>query len=274
MKRNSLLMCVLGMGISAFAISANLPEAAGENVKKTEIKEAGLVASVLPEDKLAAELAEAELGIEQLYNSIQFKEAKRPSFDLFRKSVLGYLKLEAEGALKNKQILSIIDFSIPSRQKRLWIIDLARKELLFHELVAHGKNSGGDMPTSFSNVPNSNQSSIGFYVTSNTYYGKHGLSLRLQGKEKGYNDNAMRRAIVMHGANYVNEGIVKSLGRLGRSFGCPSVRQEVYKPIINKVKEGSCLFIYYPDTAYLQKSNYLADEESSLQLFLKSSLRA
>lgn len=265
-------MCALGLGLSAFAVRANLPEPAKEVSEKKIVK--AEVFPVSAEDKLAAELAEAELGIEQLYNSIQFKEAKRPSFDLFRKSVLGYLKLNAEGSLKNKEILSIIDFGIPSRQKRLWIIDLASKELLFHELVAHGKNSGGDRPSSFSNVPNSNQSSIGFYVTSHTYYGKHGLSLRLQGKEVGYNDNAMRRAIVMHGAKYVNEGIIRSLGRLGRSFGCPSVRMEVYKPIINKVKDGSCLFIYYPDADYLEKSSYLADEEGALQLFLKSSLRA
>lgn len=256
-------MCVFGLSLSALPVEAFAPASF-----RGDVFDGGITAEA------SSGLEEAEAGLRQLYEGIAFGDAARPGFELFTKAMLGFVRLKQEGSLQNENILSLIDFSISSSKKRLWIIDLKARKLLFHELVAHGKNSGGDLPDRFSNTVNSNQSSLGFYVTRQTYYGKHGLSLRLQGMEKGFNDNAMRRAVVMHGADYVNEGIIGSLGRLGRSFGCPSVSKAVYKPIINLIKDGSCLFIYYPDKTYLSQSAYLADEQLALQQFLKFGIGA
>lgn len=209
----------------------------------------------------------AEEGFLQLYNSIDYGKAKRPSYEVFRKAFVGYLNLLQQQTLENKNYLTCIDFSLPSVQKRLWVIDLQKKKVLFHELVAHGKNSGGNLPNTFSNISNSHMSSLGFYITANKYYGKHGLSLRLSGQEAGFNDKAMERAVVMHGADYVNPQICKSLGRLGRSFGCPALSREVSTEVINIIADGSCLFIYYPDALYLAKSTAL-NEVSAAEYFL------
>ncbi|HRN94032.1 MAG: murein L,D-transpeptidase catalytic domain family protein [Chitinophagales bacterium] len=172
---------------------------------------------------------------------------------VFEIAVKGFEKLFKQGKLST-DILSVCDFSQSSNQKRLFVIDLENRQVLFNSLVAHGKNTGEEFASKFSNIPSSLQSSLGFYVTGNTYQGKHGLSLKLNGMEKGFNDNAESRAIVMHGADYVSENFINEQGRLGRSFGCPSVPVELCRPIINSVKEGSCLFIYYPDKNYLSHS--------------------
>lgn len=172
---------------------------------------------------------------------------------VFEMAVKGFEKLFKQGKLST-DILSVCDFSQSSNQKRLFVIDLENRQVLFNSLVAHGKNTGEEFASKFSNIPSSLQSSLGFYVTGNTYQGKHGLSLKLNGMEKGFNDNAESRAIVMHGADYVSENFINEQGRLGRSFGCPSVPVELCRPIINSVKEGSCLFIYYPDKNYLSHS--------------------
>lgn len=221
------------------------------------------------EDRFSNELKVrmAEQGFQKLYNSIDYGKAARPSYEVFRKAFIGYLNLMQQQKLDNKNILSCIDFSLPSVQKRLWVIDLQKKKVLFYELVAHGKNSGGNMANTFSNVSNSHMSSLGFYVTANKYYGKHGLSLRLSGQEAGFNDKAMERAVVMHGADYVNPNIGKSLGRLGRSFGCPALSREISSEVINIIAEGSCLFIYYPDALYLSKSLVL-NEMLAVEFFL------
>ena len=138
----------------------------------------------------------------------------------------------------------------------MWVIDLKNKKLLFHTLTAHGKNSGDVFARNFSNTPNSNQSSLGFYVTGNTYHGKHGISLKLHGVESGINDKAEVRAIVMHGANYVSEAHIKQFGRLGRSFGCPAVPVELHKQIITEMANKTCLFIYYPDPNYTTSTKF------------------
>ncbi|MEZ0485032.1 murein L,D-transpeptidase catalytic domain family protein [Fibrella aquatica] len=156
-----------------------------------------------------------------------------------------------------KQLLSIVDMSQPSSKKRLYIIDLANRKLLFNTYVAHGRNSGELMPNRFSNTNSSFQSSLGFYKTMGLYTGKHGLSMQLQGLEKGINDNAFSRAIVMHGADYVCEDFIRRTGRLGRSQGCPAVSVAECTPIIRAISGGSCLFVYYPDDTYLTKSAYL-----------------
>jgi hypothetical protein len=190
-----------------------------------------------------------------LYGAIEFNDTP-PPYDVFQRAFVGYSKLKNADLLSNKEILTIIDFRLSANQKRLWVIDLKNKILLFHSLTAHGKNSGEVFANSFSNTPNSNQSSLGFYVTGNTYIGKHGISLKLHGVESGINDKAEIRAIVMHGANYVSESYITKFGRLGRSFGCPAVPVELHKQIIASVANKTCLFIYYPDRNYIANTQF------------------
>ncbi|NNC71235.1 MAG: murein L,D-transpeptidase catalytic domain family protein [Flavobacteriaceae bacterium] len=174
-------------------------------------------------------------------------------YNVFKTALRGYLQLQKSGQLTNKKFLSIIDFSKSSSKQRLFIIDVETKEIIHQSLVAHGRNSGLEFAKKFSNKVNSHQSSLGFYVTAETYSGKHGYSLRLDGLEYS-NNNARRRAVVIHAADYAGENFVKKNGRLGRSFGCPSLPQNGYKEVISKIKGGSCLFIYYPKKTYLNKS--------------------
>jgi hypothetical protein len=153
--------------------------------------------------------------------------------------------------------LTIIDFSKPSTSKRLWVFDLRTRRLLFQEAVAHGRNSGHNMTTAFSNAPESHKSSLGLFRTAESYIGKHGYSLRLDGLEPGVNDRARERAIVIHGAEYVNLAVAQKQGRLGRSLGCPAVRTGISRPLIDAIKEGGLLFAYYPDAGWLSSSTYL-----------------
>ncbi|MDP2227657.1 MAG: murein L,D-transpeptidase catalytic domain family protein [Moraxellaceae bacterium] len=153
--------------------------------------------------------------------------------------------------------LAVIDYSLPSSQRRLWVFDIGSGALLFHELVAHGRNSGEDATTHFSNTPDSRATSFGLFRTEGTYKGSNGYSLRLAGLESGVNDKAMERAIVMHGAPYVNEEVVQKLGRLGRSWGCPAVRAGIAVQMIDTLKGGQLLFSYYPDKAWLASSRFL-----------------
>ena len=154
--------------------------------------------------------------------------------------------------------LTVIDFSRPSTQKRLWVYDLRSRSMLFEELVSHGRNSGMNLATAFSNVAESNMSSLGLYRTAEAYIGKHGYSLRLDGLDRGFNDRARERAIVIHGAEYVSAAITKAQGRLGRSLGCPAVRPEVSRELIEAVKGGGLVFAYYPDPKWLQTSAYVS----------------
>jgi hypothetical protein len=163
----------------------------------------------------------------------------------------------SRGTAPDPRTLTVIDFSRPSTEKRLWVYDLRSRALLFHEHVAHGRGSGANMATAFSNVPESNQSSLGLFRTAEAYNGKHGLSLRLDGLERGINDRARERAIVIHGAEYVNAATAKAQGRLGRSLGCPAVRPEIATSLINAVKDGGLLFAYYPQQSWLEGSTYL-----------------
>jgi hypothetical protein len=180
---------------------------------------------------------------------LQSRGLSREAFEL---ALAGYNKLSAAGKITNNK-LTIADFSQASTKKRLYIIDLKEKKLLFNTLVAHGKNSGELMATNFSNTAESNQSSLGFYVTAEKYMGKHGLSMRLDGVEKT-NSRARERAIVMHAADYVSERFAKSQGFIGRSWGCPAVSPELNEPIINAIGNGSCLFIYSPKAEYLTQT--------------------
>jgi hypothetical protein len=164
------------------------------------------------------------------------------SKDAFDLALTGYNSLL--GKLQNENIITIIDFSMPSSKKRLFIIDIVNGNLLFNTFVSHGKNSGTSFATKFSNKFNSLESSVGFYITGSTYTGKHGYSLRLNGKEKGINDNAFDRGIVVHSAPYVSEKTIQQMGYLGRSQGCAVIPEYLKLPIINTIKDGTCLFIY------------------------------
>lgn len=177
----------------------------------------------------------------------------------FLSAMLGFDYLSKAGKFTNDKIISIADFSLPSNKKRLFIIDIDKMKVLFNTYVAHGMNSGKEYAKQFSNRPESNQSSLGFYQTTDTYMGSNGYSLHLQGLEKGINDKANSRAIVMHGAGYVSESFIQSQGYIGRSWGCPAVPEQLHRPIINKIKNGTCLFIYSPDTNYRIHSKILKE---------------
>jgi hypothetical protein len=155
-------------------------------------------------------------------------------------------------------LLTVIDYSLPSSAKRLWVLDLARKRVLFNELVAHGENSGDNYAVDFSNQPGSLKSSIGVFRTEDVYRGGNGYSLRLSGLEPGVNDLAMERRIVMHGAAYVSPRSVSMLGRLGRSWGCPALPTGVHRRVIDLIKGGTAVFAYYPDARWLRQSRFLS----------------
>jgi hypothetical protein len=169
----------------------------------------------------------------------------------------GYLNLYEKGKITNPGYFSIADFSQSSRNKRLYIIDLQEMKIFMNTYVAHGRNSGGEFAKTFSNRPESHKSSLGFYITGKTYTGSHGLSLEIAGLEKGINDRASARRIVIHGANYVSDDFIESNPYIGRSYGCPAVPAEERDTIINTIKEGSCLFIYHPSKLYLNRSKIL-----------------
>ena len=163
-------------------------------------------------------------------------------------------RLQASGAKVRSDVLAVIDYTKPSTERRLWVFDLAHMRVLFEELAAHGKNSGDNQAVRFSNAPNSLMTSLGAFLTGDTYTGKHGLSLRLRGLEKGVNDNSMERAIVIHAAAYVSDPIARTKGRIGRSWGCPAVRPEISRRLIEAVQGGALLLAYYPDQSWLQNS--------------------
>lgn len=180
------------------------------------------------------------------------------SIEALQYAYTGYMELVNKGAVKNSDILTVCDFSQSSRKKRMYIIDLKKEKVLVNTYVAHGKNSGIDYATKFSNIPESLQSSLGFYVTKGTYFGKHGLSLKLDGQERGFNDKAEERAVVIHGADYIGS---HRLGApyMGRSFGCPAIPEELKEKVINLIKNGTTLFIYHPSKSYLHGSRLLND---------------
>jgi hypothetical protein len=169
----------------------------------------------------------------------------------------GYQYLLNKGKLDNPEVISICDFSQSSRKRRLYIIDVEEKKILLNTFVAHGRNSGGEYARSFSNNPESHKSSLGFYVTRSTYYGEHGLALKIDGLERGFNDRANARNIVIHGSEYVGSGYLRENKFNGRSFGCPAVPAQVTDDVINIIKNGSCLFIYHPSKNYLTRSRIL-----------------
>lgn len=182
---------------------------------------------------------------EAAYSMLDANSLSLPEFGCFSAAIKGYNKLKGEGMIK-KELLTVIDFSKSSNSKRLWIIDMHAHKVLYNTLVAHGRNSGDEYASNFSNAASSNMSSLGFYATGEIYTGKHGASLKLDGLEKGVNCNARNRAVVMHAADYVSQQFIKMHHRLGRSLGCPALPNELNGEIINLIKGKSCLFIYHP----------------------------
>ena len=161
------------------------------------------------------------------------------------------------GAVDHPATLTVIDYSKPSTAKRMWVFDATSRELLYEELVAHGQGTGDDLATVFSNESETHRSSLGLFVTAETYTGKNGYSLRLDGLDAGFNDNARGRAIVIHGAPYVSDQFAAAHGRLGRSWGCPAISDAVARALIDRIKGGSLVFAYYPDERWLQASKYV-----------------
>lgn len=187
---------------------------------------------------------------EDIYQKINDNDL---NFEAFKYALKGYIKLQSKNELKNSKYLTIIDMSASANTKRFYLINMETQTVEHKSVVAHGQNSGSEYAKRFSNKVNSHQTSLGFYKTAETYTGKHGFSLRLDGLEYS-NNKARERAVVIHEADYTNPDYIKKNGRLGRSWGCPSLPKKDYTSIINKIKEGSCLFIYYPQSHYLAKS--------------------
>ena len=208
--------------------------------------------------------ANFEDSLQRLYNHIGL-EAKGLSYEVFHKGMVGFYLLRQEGKLNDKNLVSIIDFSKPSTQKRFYTIDLNNPSLKYHTYVAHGRNTGENTAKAFSNKAHSNQSSLGFSVTGETYVGSKGYSMKLDGKE-AFNNNMRNRAVVMHEADYVSEKWIKQYGRLGRSQGCPALPKEISKQVIDTIKDRTLLFTYFPDKTYLKSSQYLNVEKLMSQL--------
>jgi len=187
-------------------------------------------------------------------------------FDIFRYALIGYYNLKGNGAIKKRGIISIIDYRKSSNDERFYVIDLINKKVLYHTLVAHGRHSGDMYARYFSNEPGSLKSSLGFFVTGDTYEGEHGYSLYLYGKERGINDKARERRIIVHGAYYARSSFIEQYGRLGRSQGCPALPAGVHIDIIDTIVGGTCLFQFYNDSKYLQRSSLLNIGKAAAQL--------
>lgn len=232
------------------AVRAGSEVAGNNNIVAAPTVSAGSDATTKLDNKTVAAVAAS-----QLYDSLQLDKIGL-SLDALQYAYTGYLNLKDKGALKNDAVLSICDFSQSSFKKRLYILDVKNFKVLKNTYVAHGKNSGLQYASNFSNTPESLQSSLGFFVTKATYTGKHGLSLRLEGKEPGINSKAEERAIVVHGADYIGAHRLKS-AYMGRSFGCPAVPLQESAEVINAIKDGTVLFIYHPSMSYLHGSKLL-----------------
>ncbi len=207
----------------------------------------------------SARAAELKLVINQaslIYGSMNLEDAGLGQ-KAFEYAWRGYHNLLKKGMIQKRSVLSICDFSQSSRTKRMYVIDVQHRKLLYRTYVAHGQNSGDEYATTFSNEPDSYKSSLGFYVTQRTYLGHNGLSLKLNGVDSGFNDMALKRQIVLHGSAYVSDRYMQDYGTLGTSLGCPALPAAISGKIIRAVKDGSVLFIYHPTQQYLSHSTVI-----------------
>lgn len=241
------ILTVTGMLIFSFAFAST------DNLENTINSNLEVPASMA---SIPAEADNSATSAETIYNEFSKNSATLPTMNVFEKAMRGYDKLEEKGVVKNN-LLTVVDFGLSSTKKRMWIMDMNTKMVLFHTYVSHGKNTGGEFATNFSNTVNSLQSSLGFYVTGETYYGKNGLSLFIDGMEKGFNTKARERYVVIHGADYAEPSFIDRLGRLGRSYGCPAVPNTVAKDLIGAIKGESVVYIHKDDKNYLENSTLL-----------------
>jgi hypothetical protein len=238
---SSISLAVLLM-IAQVIYAANAHTVSSSPINTYKVESSGSNALAMESNMLYDEMSLGEMGL-----------AKKA----FEYAYRGYKNLIDRGLVTRQNILSVIDFSQSSRNKRLYIIDIASKSLLINTFVAHGRNSGKEFATSFSNSMSSLKSSLGFYLTEGTYFGEHGLSLKIDGLERGINDNAEKRAVVVHGADYLGDDYLSGNPFCGRSWGCPAVPSQLSADIINMIKDGTVLFIYHPSKQYLSKSRIL-----------------
>ena len=194
--------------------------------------------------------------IKQVYADFVENNNSVPDLDSFKNGMMGYFKLSDKNLL-DKNILTIIDFTLSSTKKRMWVLDMTNNKVLFNTVVAHGKNTGGEFATNFSNKVNSLQSSLGFYITGETYFGKNGYSMFIDGMEKQFNSKARERYVVVHGAAYANPSFANKLGRLGRSYGCPALPTAITNDIIDVIKNKSVIYIHSADKTYLKNSEMI-----------------
>ena len=224
----------------------------GKDTKSTPELKKVATRSIAKVEKLSVDAK-----IENAYNTLNSNHFELPELRTFSEALKGFYLLKEKGIIR-KDILTLIDFSLSSNVKRLWVIDLNSNKILFHSLVAHGRNTGEEFASAFSNVSSSFKSSLGFYATGEIYQGKHGASLKLDGLEKGVNDHARERAVVMHGADYVSESFIKNNKRLGRSQGCPAIPFELTNEIIETIKDKSCLYIYHPSRSFTMEAKLIS----------------
>lgn len=236
--------------ISAALFSSSTPQATLPTTKVTQESKASITKVTAPKAPIVTVSQDTNRQLQHLS-----QKAPKLNKKVLQLALTAYNKASAKGSVK-KPMLTVIDYSLPSNKQRMWIFDLRKERLLYNTYVAHGRNSGMDIPRHFSNQPSSKATSLGTYVTKDTYIGSKGLSLNLQGLERGFNDNAFNRRVVIHGAWYVEPDFIKRSGRAGRSWGCPSIAKTLAKPVINTIKGGSVVFAYYPDRYYLSHSGY------------------
>ncbi|WP_300437319.1 murein L,D-transpeptidase catalytic domain family protein [Christiangramia sp.] len=239
------ILSLIGVLIFSFAFSST------SEIKPSENSE--IVPKSTSEIRIKKSLEEK---IADLYNTFSTKNSTMPNLSVFEKAISGYTKLEEAGKVSNP-LLTVIDFNLSSKMKRMWILNMDTKEVVFNTYVAHGKNTGLEFAKNFSNKVNSHQSSLGFYVTGETYFGKNGLSLFIDGMEKGFNSKARERYVVIHGADYAEPEFIKRYGRLGRSYGCPAVPNKIAKELIHKIKGKSVVYIHKSDENYMERSSFL-----------------
>jgi hypothetical protein len=244
------------VNLGKVAVAAHVRMVASAGARMITLATAAARSNAAVVAKAAAKAAELKMVINEaafIYDKMSLENSGLNE-QAFEYAWRGYHNLLKKGVIRKKRVLTICDFSQPSCSRRLYVIDVRRKKLLYQTYVAHGQNSGGDYATSFSNEPESFKSSLGFYLTNRTYRGRNGLSLRINGVDTGYNDLASKRNIVLHGSNYVDPQYMSNFGTIGTSLGCPAMPTGMSKHIIRTVKNGSCLFIYHPTQKYLEES--------------------